>query len=232
MECVASISRDGRSTRCRIALTRRQRSASARRWQARMGPLDRSIRRIHSALSIGRGTRSRNSVSRWRDRASNPIPAVAHTPRRQKDCAAPCCSPLQTSCCERTSHRSLCLAVRSGATMRPGGGIVPASTTALHASLSSELFSLRQVVISSALGMNALQRLSTSGVHARRCSGVPCERAGEAAVDSKVSGSHHRAKGIGRSSVNLYLSMFIRGLTADIDTLLPERVLVAKGQSL
>jgi hypothetical protein len=116
--------------------------------------------------------------------------------------------------------------------MPPGGCFVPASTATLHASLSSELFSLRQIVISSALGMNALQSLSTLGVHARRCSGVPCESAGEAAMDSKVSGTHHRAKAIGRSSVGLYLSVFIGALMADIDIRFPERALVAKGQSL
>ncbi len=69
---------------------------------------------------------------------------------------------------------------------------VPASITALHASLSSELLSLRQIVISYAFWMNALQSLSTSDVHAKRCSGVPCEkeRAGEAVVDSKASDTH------------------------------------------
>jgi len=66
--------------------------------------------------------------------------------------------------------------------MPSGSCFVPASIAALHASLSSEPLSLRQVVISYALGVNALQSLSTSGVHAKRCSGVPCEkeRAGEA----------------------------------------------------
>jgi hypothetical protein len=38
-----------------------------------------------------------------------------------------------------------------------GSCLVPASTAVLHASLSSAFFSLRQVGISSALGMNALQ---------------------------------------------------------------------------
>jgi hypothetical protein len=82
--------------------------------------------------------------------------------------------------------------------------------------------------------MNALQSLSTSGVHAKRCSSVPCAKqgAGEAVVDSKVSDPHNCAKRIGRSSVHLQLSMFIRGLMEDLDTLLPERVLVAKRQSL
>jgi hypothetical protein len=83
--------------------------------------------------------------------------------------------------------------------------------------------------------MNALQSLSTSGVHAKRCSGVPCEkeRAGEAAVDSKASDTHNCARGIGRSSIHLFwLSMLMRGFMADLDTLLPERALVAKRQSL
>ena len=89
--------------------------------------------------------------------------------------------------------------------MPSGSCFVPASIAALHASLSSELLSLRQVVISYALGMNALQSLSTSGVHAKRCSGIPCEkeRAGEAVADSKASDTHHCAKGIGRSGVHL-----------------------------
>jgi hypothetical protein len=53
--------------------------------------------------------------------------------------------------------------------------------------------------------MNALQSLSASGVHAIRCSGVPCEKeaAGEAVADSKASDTHNGAKGIGRSSVHL-----------------------------
>jgi hypothetical protein len=82
--------------------------------------------------------------------------------------------------------------------------------------------------------MNALQSLSTSGVHAKRCSSVPCAKqgAGEAVVDSKVSDPHNCGKRIGRSSVHLQLSMFIRGLMEDLDTLLPERALVAKCQSL
>jgi hypothetical protein len=48
--------------------------------------------------------------------------------------------------------------------------------------------------------MNALQSLSTWGVHAKRCSGVPCEKegVGETVADSKASNTHHRAKGIGR----------------------------------
>ncbi len=87
-----------------------------------------------------------------------------------------------------------------------GNCVIPASTAVLHASLSAALFSLRQVVISSALGMDALQSPSTSGVHAMRCSGVPCEKeeAGEAVADSKASDTHHCAKGVGRSSIHLF----------------------------
>jgi hypothetical protein len=69
--------------------------------------LGRPIRRIHSSRSIAGSTRSRNSTLKWRDHASSPAPAVANTPRRQRDCAAPCCSPPQTSFCERASRRSL-----------------------------------------------------------------------------------------------------------------------------
>jgi hypothetical protein len=58
--------------------------------------------------TVHRGsTRPHNSVSTRKDHASSPVPAVANTPRRQKGCAAPCCSPLQTPFCERTSLRSL-----------------------------------------------------------------------------------------------------------------------------
>ena len=127
-----------------------------------------------------------------------------------------------------------------------GSCFIPASIAVLHASLSSAFFSLRQIVISSALGMNALQSLSTSGVHAMRCSGVPCEKegAGEAVADSKASDTRHCAKGIGRSIQLFWLSMFIRGLhaqsksildiviRADTNTLLPEFALVAKCQPL
>src|SRR5713101_9227252 len=131
-------------------------------------------------------------------------------------------SPAQTSFCEQASRRSVYLAVRLRApalSLALGGCLVPASTTVLQASLSSAFFSLRQVVISSALGMNALQSLSTSGVHAMRCSGVPCEKegAGEAVADSKASDTHHRAKGIGRSIQLFWLSMFIIGLASIIE---------------
>jgi hypothetical protein len=90
--------------------------------------------------------------------------------------------------------------------------------------------------------MNALQSLSASGVHAIRCSDVPCEKeaAGEAVADSKTSDTHHCTKAIGRSIQLLCLSMFIGGLAciskpildivimADRNTLLPEFALVAK----
>ena len=88
-----------------------------------------------------------------------------------------------------------------------GGCFIPASNTALQAQLSSAFFSLRQIVISSALGMNALQSLSTSGVHAKRCSSVPCEKegAGEAVADSKASDTRHCVKGVSRSSIHFYV---------------------------
>ena len=85
-----------------------------------------------------------------------------------------------------------------------GGCFNPASRAALQASLRLTYFSLRQMVISSELGMNALQSLNTSGVHAKRCSGVPCEeRAGVAVVDSKATDMHNWPKGSGQSSLNL-----------------------------
>jgi hypothetical protein len=87
-----------------------------------------------------------------------------------------------------------------------GGCFIPASNAVLHASLSSAFFSLRQVVISSALGLNALQSLNASGVHAKRCSSVPCEKegAGEVVADSKASDTHHCAEDVSRSIIHLF----------------------------
>jgi hypothetical protein len=101
-----------------------------------------------------------------------------------------------------------------------GSCCISASSAALHASLSSVLLSLRQVFISSALGMNALQSLSTWGVHAARCSGVPCEKegAGQAVAVSNASDTHHRAEDGRRSIIHLFrLSTFIRGLPSVIE---------------
>jgi hypothetical protein len=103
--------------------------------------------------------------------------------------------------------------------LAPGICVISGWIAFLHASLISAFLSLRQVVISSAFGMNALQSLSASGVHARRCSRVPCEkeRAGEAVTDSKASDTHNCAKGIGRSIRLFWLSMFIAGLPSIIE---------------
>ena len=81
--------------------------------------------------------------------------------------------------------------------------VMPTWITCLHASLSSELRSLRQVVMSSALGMNELQSLNTSGVHAWRCSAVPCEdeRAGQANASSKHRDMQERTKDLDRDGV-------------------------------
>jgi hypothetical protein len=95
-----------------------------------------------------------------------------------------------------------------------GSWFIPASNADLQASLSSAVLSLRQIVISSTFGMNALQSLSTSGVHARRCSSVPCEKqgAGKTVADSKTSDTRHCAKDVSRSSIRLFRhSTFIRG---------------------
>ena len=181
-----------------------------------MGSLERSIRQSRSPASIAGSTRSRNSVLRWKDHARSTVAAAVNTPCRRRACAAPCRSPAQTSSCERTSHRSFYLMVRLRVPLSPtlGDCVIPVSSAVLHASLSSALLSLRQVDISSALGMNALQSLSTWGVHAKRCSGVPCEKegAGDAVADSKASNTHHRAKGFGRSIQCFRLFMFIIGL--------------------
>src|ERR1700682_2798224 len=114
-----------------------------------MGSLERLIRRIHSPPWVGGSTRSRNTVLRWKDHASSPVPAVANTPRRQRDCAAPCCSPPQTSFCERASHGSL----SSGAFANSGAiasWFISGSNAVLHASPSSAFFPPRQIVISCA----------------------------------------------------------------------------------
>jgi hypothetical protein len=89
---------------------------------------------------------------------------------------------------------------------------IPASNAVLQASLSSAFFSLRQIVISSALGMNALQSLSTSGVHAKRCSSVPCEKegTGEAIAASKASDTRHCVEGASPNIIHFFrLSTFI-----------------------
>jgi hypothetical protein len=170
MECVSSISRDGRPTRCRTVMTRHQPSVSATRQPVRMGSLWRPIRRIHSPPSIGGSTRSRNSALRWKDRASSPVPAVANTPRRQRGCAAPCCSPAQTSFCEQhLSDPYLGAPLRAPVpSLTLGSCLVPASTAVLHASLSSAFFSLRQVVISSALGNERTAKFEYVGRACRR----------------------------------------------------------------
>jgi hypothetical protein len=95
-----------------------------------------------------------------------------------------------------------------------GSWFIPVSNTVLQASLSSTCLSLRQIVISSTVGMNGLQSLSTSGVHARRCSSVPCEKqgAGKTVADSKTSDTHRCAKDVSRSSIRLFRHpTFIRG---------------------
>jgi hypothetical protein len=102
--------------------------------------------------------------------------------------------------------------------LTPGTWFIPVSNTALQASLSSAFLSLRQIVISSTLGMNALQSLSTSGVHARRCSSVPCEKqgTGKTVADSKPTTTHHFAKRIGRIQL-FWSSMFIIGIASTIE---------------
>ena len=135
-------------------------------------------------------------------------------PRRLKSCKVQRRSPAQTSFFERTSDPSLYFAM--GLRDRVlwlslGGCFGPAASAALQASLRTAFFSLRQIVISSALGMKALQSLSTSGVHAMRCSGVPCEgKAGVATADSNAINIHNCAKSARRSSLNLSLSVVAR----------------------
>ena len=87
--------------------------------------------------------------------------------------------------------------------------------TCRQASLSSDLLSLRQIAMSSAFGMNALQSLNASGVQAARCSGVPCEDEG---AGQAVASSRHRdiprARDFDCRGVRLSeLFVFIRSLT-------------------
>lgn len=67
--------------------------------------------------------------------------------------------------------------------------------------------------MSSALGMNALHSLNTSGVHAKRCSGVPCENegAGQAVASSRHWDTHHRFKDLACRGVRpSWLFVFIQ----------------------
>jgi hypothetical protein len=174
-------------------------------------------RPTHSVGFVGDSIRSRNSALRWKDRVSSRHQAVANMRRRRSDCAAPCCSPAQISSCERASRLSLYFVVRWRApvlSLALGGCAIPASITGLQASLSSVFFSLRQLVISSASGMNSLQSLSTSGVQARRCSSVPWAKHGanEAVAASAASNILHRAKANDRTRTALVgLAMLIEG---------------------
>jgi hypothetical protein len=96
--------------------------------------------------------------------------------------------------------------------LAPGSCFIPASTAVLIAKLGVLLPETSRYLI--CIGDDALQSLSTSGMHAIRCSGVLCEKeaAGEAVADSKASDTHHCSKGIGRSIQLFCLSMFIGGL--------------------
>jgi hypothetical protein len=69
--------------------------------------------------------------------------------------------------------------------------------------------------------MNSLQSLSTSGVHARRCSSVPWAKQGanEAVADSMASNVLDRAKRNDRIRTALFsLSMFIGGPPCVVET--------------
>jgi hypothetical protein len=68
-----------------------------------------------------------------------------------------------------------------------GSWVVAASNVVLHASLSSAFFSLRQVVISSALGMNVLQSLT-----AQRQQLGDASTSGEAALTSTIRTNGNR----------------------------------------
>jgi len=174
----ASFNRSDRATRYRTAPSRRRRSASAKRKQVRIGQLERKIRRIHPPPSIEGNTRSRNSALRSKVHAGSRVTAVASMPDRLRSGAAQCRSLAQISFCELTSLLSRYfrgLLRDRVLSLSLGGCLNPASSATRQASLRLAYFSLRQIVISSALGMNVLQSLKASRVHAKRCSGVPCE---------------------------------------------------------
>jgi len=95
--------------------------------------------------------------------------------------------------------------------------------------------------------MNALQSLSTSGVHAMRCSSVSCEKegAGNTVADGRASKMHHGAEQVSRGIIHFFwLFTLIREpairnpesifeiFMADTNTLLPKPVLVAKRRPL
>jgi len=83
-------------------------------------------------------------------------------------------------------------------------GFTPPATNFRHAALSSAFLVLRQVVISSASGIYALQSLNTSGVQACRASAVSCamEVAGEAITAIKGSSKHHSLSGFNRRRIH------------------------------
>jgi hypothetical protein len=92
-----------------------------------------------------------------------------------------------------------------------GGRVIAASNAVLQASLSSAFFSRRHAVICSAFGMNALQSLKASGVHAFLVVSVPCENEGEGknVADSKASDTYHRARDVGRKIRSFRFSILV-----------------------
>ena len=137
-------------------------------------------------------TRRCNMGYGWTNHASSLAEAAARTLRSGTACAESYGSPIRNSWPSSGRFRyPLHRAIRPRAPTLPllSDGFIPTRMICLHASLSSALFCLRQEVIWSASGMNALQRRSTSGVQARCSSGVPCAiaEAGEAINDSQTT---------------------------------------------
>jgi hypothetical protein len=86
------------------------------------------------------------------------------------------------------------LAWKASAPWTPGlsaEGFISDEITRLHASLSSAFLCLRHVAIASASGMNSPQSRNTSGVQARRSSGVPCARDDVAVTHSQPRSKHN-----------------------------------------
>src|ERR1700730_1744205 len=100
-------------------------------------------------------------------------------------------------------------------------GPIETNSTRPVAALNRKKPGINETTAEKATATKGRCRRSTTGV-ARTLTSMP------AAI-----GTASRRHGIENSSIHLFwVSMFIRGLIADLDTLLPKRALIAKRQSL
>lgn len=104
------------------------------------------------------------------------------------------------------SIRLSCCALANAIATSSAGHLRDAHLDYLPACIAEFGAALSEAAISSALGMNELQSLNTSDVHAWRCSAVPCEdeRAGQAVASSKHRDMHDRTKDLDRRGVHLF----------------------------